>query len=40
MRKWAVAVLILSTLLSGCIGFGFRGGGGGGGGYYHHRDWR
>jgi hypothetical protein len=45
MRKWVVALLILSSVLSGCIGFGFRGGGGGGrgeggGGYYHHRDWR
>jgi len=41
MRTCAVALLILSSLLSGCIGFGFRGGrGGGGGGYYHHHDWR
>jgi hypothetical protein len=41
MRKWVVALLILSSLLSGCIGFGGpRGGGGGGGGYYHHHDWR
>jgi hypothetical protein len=38
MRKWAVTLLILSSLLSGCIGF-VRGGGGGGG-YYHHHDWR
>lgn len=38
MRRWAVALLMLSSLLSGCIGFGFRGGGGGG--YYHHHDWR
>jgi len=38
MRRWAIALLLLSSLLSGCIGFGFRGGGGGG--YYHHRDWR
>jgi hypothetical protein len=41
MRKWIVALLILGSLLSGCIGFG--GGGhyrGGGGGYYHHHDWR
>ncbi len=37
MRKWAVTLLILSSLLSGCIGFGYRGGGGG---YYHHHDWR
>jgi hypothetical protein len=37
--KWAVAVLILGSLLSGCIGFGFPGGGGGGH-YYHHHDWR
>ena len=29
MRKWTVALLILSSLLSGCIGFGFRGGGAG-----------
>ena len=36
MRKWAVTLLILSSLLSGCIGFGYRGGGG----YYHHHDWR
>jgi hypothetical protein len=40
MGKWVVAVLILSSLLSGCIGFGFHGGRGGGGGYYHHHDWR
>jgi hypothetical protein len=42
MRKWTVALLILSSLLSGCIGYGFRGGGGrgGGGNYYHHQDWR
>ena len=40
MRKFAVVVLILGSLLSGCVGFGFRGGGGGGGGYYHHHDWR
>ncbi len=38
MRKWAVTLLILGSLLSGCIGF-VRGGGGGGG-YYHHHDWR
>lgn len=38
MRKCAVAVLILSGLLSGCVGIGFRGGGGGY--YYHHHDWR
>ena len=25
MRRWAVALLMLSSLLSGCIGFGFRG---------------
>jgi hypothetical protein len=40
MRKWVIALLILSSLLTGCIGVGFRGGGGGGGGYYHHHDWR
>jgi len=40
MRKWTVALLILSSLLSGCIGYGFRGGGGRGGNYYHHHDWR
>jgi len=42
MRKFAISVLILGTLLSGCVGVGFRGGwgGGGGGGYYHHHDWR
>jgi hypothetical protein len=42
MRKFAISVLILGTLLSACVGVGFRGGrgGGGGGGYYHHHDWR
>ena len=35
-----VSTLMLATLLSGCIGFGFREGGRGGGGYYHHHDWR
>jgi hypothetical protein len=42
MCKWAVVVLILSSVLSGCVGVvGVRGGGGwGGGGYYHHHDWR
>jgi hypothetical protein len=42
MRKLTVAVLILGTLLSGCIGFGYEGGWGHGGGgrYYHHHDWR
>lgn len=39
MRKLAFSLLIISGLLAGCIGFGFRGGGGGGG-YYHHHDWR
>ncbi len=43
MRKWTVALLIVGSLLSGCIGFGYRGGYGGGygggGGHYHH-DWR
>jgi|HubBroStandDraft_4_1064222.scaffolds.fasta_scaffold04207_7 hypothetical protein len=39
MCKWVIALLILSSLLTGCIGVGFRGGGGGGG-YYHHHDWR
>ena len=38
MRKYVVAILILGSLLSGCIGFGFQGGGGGR--YYHHHDWR
>jgi hypothetical protein len=38
MCKWVIALLILSSLLTGCIGVGFRGGGGGG--YYHHHDWR
>ena len=38
MRNWTIAVVILGTLLSGCIGFGS--GGGRGGGYSHHRDWR
>jgi len=40
MRNWTIAVVILGTLLSGCIGFGYSGGGRGGGQYYHHRDWR
>jgi hypothetical protein len=43
MRKLFVAVLVLSTLLSGCVGYvgGGRGGYyGGGGAYYHHHDWR
>src|ERR1700679_1862813 len=40
MRNWTIAAVILGTLLSGCIGFGFSGGGRGGGQYYHHRDWR
>jgi hypothetical protein len=38
MSKFAVAVLILGSLLTGCIGF--IGPGGGGRGYYHHHDWR
>jgi hypothetical protein len=43
MRKWTVvSLLIIGTLLSGCIGYG--GGGGrdwrGGGGFYHSHDWR
>jgi hypothetical protein len=39
MRTCAVALLVLSSLLSGCVGFvGY--GGGGGGRYYHHHDWR
>jgi hypothetical protein len=40
MCRWVIALLIVSSLLTGCIGFGFRGGGGGGGQYYHHHDWR
>jgi hypothetical protein len=43
MHKLAVAILILGSLLTGCIGFGYpdgSGGGGGGGHYYHHHDWR
>jgi hypothetical protein len=41
MRNLIVGILILGSLLTGCIGFGYPGrGGGGGGGYYHHRDWR
>ena len=42
MRKFVVAVMIISSLLSGCIGFIGPGGGRGGrgGGYYHHHDWR
>jgi hypothetical protein len=38
MRKWAVVLVILSSLLSGCVGFVGRGGGGPG--FYHHHDWR
>jgi len=38
MRKWAVAILILSSLLSGCVAY--VGHGGGGVGFYHHHDWR
>ena len=38
MGKCALALLILSCVLSGCVGFvGY--GGGGGGRYYHHHDW-
>jgi hypothetical protein len=43
MRTLALTVVVLSCLLSGCIGFGYGGGGrgwGGGGGGYHHHDWR
>jgi hypothetical protein len=40
MRKWGIGLLVLSGLLSGCIGYGYRDGGGRGGGYYHHHDWR
>jgi hypothetical protein len=40
MRKWAVALLILGSLVSGCVGFVGYPGGGGGGRYYHHHDWR
>jgi hypothetical protein len=39
MRRWAVALVILSSFLSGCVGFGY-GGRGGEGHYYHHHDWR
>jgi hypothetical protein len=39
MRKWAVVLLILGSLLSGCI-VGVGGRGYGGGHYYHHHDWR
>jgi hypothetical protein len=39
MRKWAVTLLVVSSLVSGCVGFvGYPGGGGGR--YYHHHDWR
>jgi hypothetical protein len=38
MRRLAVAVLILSGVMSGCVGF--IGPGGGRGGYYHYHDWR
>ena len=38
MRKLIVGILILGSLLTGCIGFGYPGRGGGA--YYHHRDWR
>jgi hypothetical protein len=41
MCKLAVAILILGSLLTGCIGFGYpEGRGGGGDHYYHHHDWR
>ncbi len=45
MRTLAISIVVLSCLLSGCIGFGYGGGGGGrgwdhGGGGYHHHDWR
>jgi hypothetical protein len=39
MGKWAVTLLILSSLMTACVGFvGYPGGGGGR--YYHHHDWR
>jgi hypothetical protein len=40
MRRWSVALLILSAILSGCVGFGYGGRAGGDGRYYHHHDWR
>jgi hypothetical protein len=39
MRKLAVPILILGSLLTGCIGYGYPGRGGGHY-YYHHHDWR
>jgi hypothetical protein len=39
MRKVVIGLLVLGSLLSGCIGF-IGPGGGGRGGYYHHHDWR
>jgi hypothetical protein len=40
MCKWVIALLIVGSVLTGCIGVGFRDGGGRGGQYYHHHDWR
>jgi hypothetical protein len=39
MRNLAVSILILGSLLAGCIGYGYPGRGGGHY-YYHHHDWR
>jgi hypothetical protein len=41
MHKYMIAMVMLGSLLGGCVvglGGGFRGGGHGG--YYHHHDWR
>ncbi len=38
MRKLVVQILILGSLITGCIGFGYPERGGGH--YYHHHDWR
>jgi len=42
MCRWAIALMIVASLLAGCV-VGLRDGGGGGRGggqYYHHHDWR
>jgi hypothetical protein len=39
MCRWAIALMIVASLLAGCV-VGLRDGGGRGGQYYHHHDWR
>ena len=39
MGKWSVVLVVVGSLLAGCIGF-IGGGGRGGGFHYHHHDWR